>query len=231
MLLRLATHTMHGLQVRIRVSSNFKCPFFVFQHCDNQGHSLVGGWHGDTLTLPKLRDGQCFTSLLHLFRFLAQAHATPLSIPRNWALAFCWTPHNEWNVGQIQPFSTFLQRHKCYVHDEPPYQLYFTDSGPKLSAPPTSFEHQFALPNLDPPHQVQSEPAKKTMSFKQLCRDSWGINTPIPVYTNSNSKMNRQIWKRFLTRHQILNQKNSSTLFDLRPSPTTIDQAPQLPSD
>jgi hypothetical protein len=226
MLVRLATNNKHSLQVRIHTSSNFKCPFFVFKHCDNKGHPLVGGWHNDTLTLPKQRDGQSFTSLIQLFRFLVQAHTETLSIPQDWTLAFWWTRHDEWRVDQIEPFSTFLTKYQCYVHDEPPYQLYFTGYGPKVSPPPPpSFEHQFTLPKLDC--------VKKTMSFNHLCHESWISNAPIPVYTNSNAKMNRQIWKRFLTRHQILSHEDSSALFDSHPSPNRKIQVhvPQIPHD
>ena len=157
MLLRLAAHNAQSLQVRICFRTRSKCLFFVFRHCDNKGHPLVGGWHDNTLTLPKVHDNQWFTSLIKLFRFMAQAHTTRLQVPRDWASAFQWAPGSSWHQSESQPFQSFLQTYNCHVHDEPPYDLYFNGHVPKAPPPPrtaVSFDHQFQLPT--PPWPPQS---------------------------------------------------------------------------
>jgi len=212
MLLRLADGSS-TLQVRIHASSRFKSPFFSFRRQDNTHTGLVGAWCGDTYTLPQISHKQ-FTSVLELFLFL-KSHSLNVPgkpvIPQSWGRAFCWTPQDTWDVLTVQPFSTFLQKYGCYVHDEPPYELYFNQCCPKPAQTRFTFSDQFR-----PRHS-------NSMSFKHMCKDSWESKTPVPVYTNPHPQMNRQIWKKFLLQHQILSKSHCSKLVGSKPAQPRVN--------
>lgn len=175
MLLRLAPCYESTLQLRICISKVYRCPFFVFRPQDNTHHPLVGGWQNDMRRLPILSQPRRFTSLLDVFLFLAPD--TTAQVPLDLTHAFCWTRATTWM--DAQPFKTFLQFYECYVHDEPPYQLYFNRFKPKTGMP------QKAKPE----------------SLKKRCAQAWAANTPLPIYSTPRST--RRLWAKFLTRHRI----------------------------
>lgn len=203
MFLQLRPPFDRGLVLRIQVNPRFKCPFFIFLHEDNVGHPLVGGWDGDMLTLPRVRDKQQFTSLLQMFYFL---HGTQnVQIPMCWSNAFQWTPavnnNNNWSASQQKPLHHFLQVHNCYIHEEPPYQIFYRST--KL-------------------------PCARRQNMERSYRERWTQHQPIQIYTNPNPKQNRQIWKRFLTQHRILPKDQCQVLFDGDPPSQAQPISPRL---
>ena len=201
MLLRLAPHLDKGISIHICVNKRFKGPCFFFRYEDNVGHPLTCNWKGDILHLAKVNDNKRFYSLIELFNFLTQSNT--VAIPRCWSSAFRWTPSTTWTPHHSKPFHELLELLQCYVHEEPPYQLYFKGYGPK-----PSFTHH-----------------KKNMD--RYCEAQWKLTKPIQIYTNSNQNLIRQTWKKFVTQHQILKKTQCQTLFQPS-SPSPSPQTSQL---
>lgn len=143
MLLRLCEKFGQTLQIHIQINRRYKCPFFVFRHQDNVGHPWVGGWTNDQYVLPKIQDNIRFISLIELFQFLCPRGQMPLY----WDDAFEWVPDDIWISHRALPFQQFLRQFDCYVHEQPPYQLYFRQTTNMDAACQTSWnEHKCALP-------------------------------------------------------------------------------------
>lgn len=188
MFLRLVPYYNSTLQVRICISKVYQCPFFVFRPRENS----IGGWHNGVLSLSKLNQPRRFTSLLEVFLFLRQdptAH-----VPMDLTGAFCWSRGDCWDDQTARPFRSFLKTHACYVHNEPPYQLYYLGFGPK-----TRMSSSLSKP--------------KPESIKKRCCQAWADKTAFPIHTTSNSSATHPLWTRFLTRHRILDPSDQTILF------------------
>lgn len=212
MLLRLCAPHDVGLTVRVCSNTRYQCLFFVFRHQDNFGHPQVGGWAGSTLTLPSIRDNQRFTSLIELFSFLNAA----AKVPRDWDRAFRWVAGNLWDDTKTRPFTHLLRTCNSFVHEEPPYRA----------------------SRRACPVPVGTTPQAVPMSTERYCRSKWEQGEPMSVYTNPNRGQTRNLWKRFLTHHRIVDPGQLATLFpstdrdSSTPStsaPTTLD--PDLSDD
>ncbi len=212
MLLRLTSRFDRGLVAHIQLNRSFsKCPVFVVRHCDNSHHPLVGGWSQDTYRPPQIKDNQWFTSLFELFYFLHGS--SNVGIPQCWNDAFQWVPTTNWKDSQTKPLTQFLQYAGCYIHEEPPYQVFF---------------------NGHIPHYSQA-------AMEQYCRTKWSGPevAPIPTYPQPhlNLKKTRQMWTHFLTTRQIVSKETCAALFQpkqsaplsLRPLPVSSSSSSSRP--